>query len=243
MSSEAGGPAQRNGNKEADCRPAHPGRPFPLHLGGRLRGRKSIPILTQTEGNKSPLIPSRPSRPAWQQPRAHSLQLAACSRAPTQASLPPGSTDPSWEGWRWGAKAPQQRSPPGQDQRTHISRPSQEVGAVPAKEGTTSIPGKKSQVGPPSPVLLWPRPYARPMDHEERINGRVKCSWRRPQSCKMPQEHQPPCTLYPYPTSSSSCPQREPWLGRQTDRQMEQIPAQWSRGLASEPPYASVHWR
>ena len=53
--------------------------------GGRLSGRQSIPILTQTEGNKSSLIPSGPSLAAWQSPESAAgttRQLVACSGSP-----------------------------------------------------------------------------------------------------------------------------------------------------------------
>lgn len=70
---------------KADRRPA-PARGCPslTPRGGRLSGRKSIPILTQTEGNKGPLIPSSPSLPAWQSPvsAVGTRQLVACSGSP-----------------------------------------------------------------------------------------------------------------------------------------------------------------
>lgn len=103
---------------KADRRPA-PARGCPslTPRGGCLSGRKSIPILTQTEGNKGPLIPSSPSLPAWQSPESAVGTRAPDSRwlvlgAQTQECLLSGNTDPSWGRWRRGAKAPLQGDRP-----------------------------------------------------------------------------------------------------------------------------------
>lgn len=209
MSSEAGRPeggrwlsaGQRNAPKEADRRPAHPrGTALSFTPRGLLRGRKSVPILTQTEGNKSALMPSLPALPVWQRPvpTAYSWQLVLEPR--TQASLLPGSTDPSWEGWRWGAKAPCSASHPEQDQPPRASPRPLEEHCFCCWEHVVSWAPK---AGVLRHALPWPRPRPNPMGAMKKESKEQSKAAGDPQSCKMAQEDLPPCTVHPCSTSPS----------------------------------------
>lgn len=67
--------------KKADCRPAHQGLPFPYTSRPPWWEEVHSHLDTNRE-TKALAAPPSPSLRAWQQPRAHSLQLEACSWSP-----------------------------------------------------------------------------------------------------------------------------------------------------------------
>lgn len=212
-----------------------PGLPFPLHLCGGLRGRKSIPILTQTEGNKSPLISSCPSLPAWQQPRAHSLQLAACSGAQNPGVPALWEHRPKLGRVEMRCQGPHAASPTWG--RTSLPTPP----LSPPRNLALCLPwrvplpllgaclklGSQGWYPIPSPDIAKVTPQANGI-MKKGSKGRSKAAGDPP-SCQMPQEDQLPCTVQPCSAVSSSCPQREPWLGSRTHRADLSSVAQWPR--------------
>lgn len=103
-------------------------------------------------------------------------------------------------------------------------------------EGTTSTPGSMSQVGLPRLVS-----YTKPChcqghtpgqwNHEERVKGKVKGSWRPPE---LPEAPGGPATLH-CASLLSSLILLPPKSALAWKQDTEQISAQWPSGLASEP--------
>lgn len=142
-------------------------------------GRSPFPVRHK-QRNKSPLIP--PAPPAA---RTHSLQSGLVLEPGTQASLPSGSTDPSWEGEEGrGAKAPRSVPRPGQDRPPHSSpgsRPRPRHGQSHTQANGAVKKGSK--------------------EGQRRVEA-------APRAARSP-EGQPPCTVHPCSTPTS-CPKRAP---------------------------------
>lgn len=162
----------------------------------------------------------------------------------SQASLLPGNTDPSWEGWRRVAKAPPSIPHPGLPAYPHL--PWAHLGCpalcLPWRAplplwGASLGMGSRGWCPAPCPAPAKATPQAN--GHEEGIKGPVKGSQKDSQSCKMPQEDQPPRLgppLLNFPPAS--CSQREPWLGSQTDAKLIPAPRLGGPVLTSESLYA-----